>query len=38
MIVPFFEATSAVAICITPTFVMSLRPDLVDPDTGASST
>jgi hypothetical protein len=32
MIVPFFEATSGVAIYINPAFVVSLRPDPSDPE------
>jgi hypothetical protein len=32
MIVPFFEATSGVAIHINPAFVVSLRPDPADPE------
>jgi hypothetical protein len=32
MIAPFFEATSGVAIYINPAFVISLRPDPVDPE------
>jgi hypothetical protein len=32
MIVPFFEATSGVAIYINPAFVISLRPDPADPE------
>src|SRR4051812_41547559 len=32
MIVPFFEATSGVAVYINPAFVISLRPDPADPE------
>jgi hypothetical protein len=32
MIVPFFEATSGVAVYINPAFVISLRPDPADTD------
>ena len=32
MIVPFFEATSGVAIYVNPAYVISVRPDPADPD------
>ena len=32
MIIPFFEATSGVAVYINPVYVISLRPDPADPE------
>lgn len=32
MIVPFFEAASGVPVYVNPAFVVSLRPDPVDPE------